>query len=85
MKYNSLFIISLLLLSSCKFSPKFLQCDECDGDREIVVDCEGCDGVGFVECERCNSYGKLRCEQCEGEGKVKKECPECKGSGKKYL
>lgn len=85
MKYNIQLFLAILLFASCNSTPKFMQCDECDGEGEVVVDCEECNGDGVVECERCNGYGKLRCRECEGEGKVKKECPECEGSGRKYF
>lgn len=40
------YIAVLFLLSSCKFSPIFLQCSECDGEGEVKKRCSECGGSG---------------------------------------
>lgn len=41
-----LFICFLLLLVSCESVPKFMQCDNCDGEGKVTKECPDCEGSG---------------------------------------
>lgn len=55
----------------------------------IWVECENCEGKGYVKCEDCGGDGKtfwpgyegktFTCIKCKGKGT--EECPECHGLG----
>jgi len=55
------------------------ECDECDGEQEVV--CDVCDGDGYlededgddVECEECEGTGTILCSECDGDGYVLEE------------
>ena len=75
-----IYIFFLLLFVSCKSTPKFLQCDNCDGDGEIYVECYDCDGYGYFKCRECEGYGMIECDECYGRGRL--SCSRCFGSGR---
>lgn len=83
-------------------------CDELEGAADEIdqakdekvnegpVDCEHCDGNGYIEdtttCDDCEGDGELtymgevdprQCDGCDGSGEVEEQddCPECGGSG----
>ena len=49
-------------------------------DSQVVRDCQGCAGEGFIACLTCSGKGKLRCAPCAGSGRV--SCRGCSGRGK---
>ena len=71
MKYNIQLFLAILLFASCNSTPKFMQCDECDGEGEVVVDCEECNGYGFFRCRECSGNGNVMCDECYGRGRVR--------------
>jgi hypothetical protein len=75
---------------------KLDSCDECHGsgsqtcevcDRDGVVECSECKGIGSVtddegntdDCYDCNGNGNNPCNYCDGEGEV--FCNNCDGDG----
>ena len=44
------------------------------------IECEDCEGVGYVDCDECNGYGNMDCSNCGGDGN--EECNTCNGSSK---
>lgn len=44
------------------------------------VNCEKCNGLGYLLCRECKGSGEISCDYCKGEGQT--ECKKCKGTGK---
>lgn len=80
MKNYSVVFSLFLLFFSCKSSPKFLQCETCNGTGEVIVECDECNGLGYFRCRNCNGTGEVECFDCSGIGRVR--CNWCYGSGK---
>lgn len=51
-----------------------------EGGYELV-DCNSCNGEGYLNCGQCKSQGKIICSSCSG--RAGSTCNRCGGSGKK--
>lgn len=79
MKYYFLALLSLLLVS-CKSSPKFMQCDNCNGEGQILTECDECNGYGYFKCYECSGSGVVACDNCGRTGRTR--CDVCRGTGR---
>lgn len=78
MKYYFLALLSLLLVA-CKSSPKFMQCDKCNGEGKILTECDECNGYGYFKCYECSGSGVVACDNCARSGRTR--CNVCRGTG----
>lgn len=82
MKYYFFILLSFLLFS-CKYTSKFIQCDNCNGDGDVLIECEDCNGYGYLMCRMCEGSGEVECDYCYGRGR-EGYCLLCSGSGYSY-
>ena len=43
------------------------------------INCEKCNGTGYINCKRCKGERLITCKKCKGQGSVK--CKKCDGLG----
>ena len=55
-------------------------CSSCDGKGGEAIDCEACNGTGYINKQQGFMIVKETCKKCRGTGfKITKTCPVCKG------
>ncbi|NVM54675.1 MAG: hypothetical protein HWN66_13305 [Candidatus Helarchaeota archaeon] len=47
------------------------------------VNCERCNGSGYINCKRCKGERLITCKQCKGKATVR--CKDCDGTGSKEV
>lgn len=41
-----------------------------------TIECDECDGAGFVECESCGTAEAVHCDKCNGSGEINQDSKE---------